>query len=251
MADEEKPDKAKGGETIFQKIEWIKLLAFFPAIPVMLLLRRKIGYRTITPNMLIVVSLAIIIGSLLLPMQGSRVPTALFGMLIFILGHVSRYRRWQELRQGASWHTRGTGFSWLESIPFPPRMQFLQEERRIYRILDPLACFLAGLLIWALGSWSLAWCILISGLFLLIWEIGYYERYVNTILDIHDGLVDANVQKHVSDHFTQKPTAPALRLSETAGLPTGLARDIAAKVEQRKRKAATQTMPQTVAIQVS
>jgi hypothetical protein len=236
MSDPEQPPP-KSTQTIFEAIEWLKGFALYPAFPAMLLIRRNIGYRVITPNAMIVIVAFIIVGPLFLPNQTSHTPTVLFGIFLFGYYHLLRFIRWRELKRGTSWHTRSTGISWLESIPWPSQLDFLNGERRIYRFLDPIACFIAGWILIFLSS-GLASCILISSLFLMIWEIGYYERYVNRILDIHDELIDADVQKMAAEYFQKKADAPALPLEQTSGLPTGLARDIAAKVEERKRRTA-------------
>ena len=62
-----------------------------------------------------------------------------------------------------------TGISWLELLPLPA---FLHCERRVYRFLDPLACYPTGGLVWLLRSWGLALWIIFARLALGIWEQG-------------------------------------------------------------------------------
>ena len=248
MPDDDEPQR-KPARTIFEKIEVVKWLSFYPAIPAMMMVRSRIGYRTISPNMLVVLTLLMIVGRIMMPFQDNRWPVILFGLAFFINGHVQRFIRWRELRHGARWHTRSYGISWLEYIPLPPALSFLYNERRIYRFLDPLACFLVALIVMGLGSTSLCSFIAVSSMSLALHEMAYYEHCLNHVLDIHDELIDAEFQKDIAAHYASKPDAVPMPLEETGGIPSGLGRDIEAKVEERKRQAAERKgRPEVIAL---
>jgi hypothetical protein len=92
--------------------------------------------------------------------------------------------------------------------------------------------FIAVLLSHALGLW-----IMLSALFLHVFEQDTYERQVNRDLDILDGMFVSEIQAEVVDHFSQKqPEERRLTLEETAGIPTGLAPDIHKQIELRRAK---------------
>ena len=219
---------------IHAKIEAIQYVAFFPALTVMVFIRRKIGFRMVRPNWLVCMALiAAIVPNIL--SSDHRAAPIIFAILVFAMGLYHRRARWLGLGRGERWHTASTGISWLESVPLP---KIFCNEYRIYRFLDPIACFIVGLVVIALGLRSLGFWIVFASMALIIWEQGVYDRLLNRMLDIHDGLIDAEVQQQIATHYRQ-PAAGALPMEDTAGLPTGLAQDIEKQVELRKAKRAT------------
>jgi hypothetical protein len=96
----------------------------------------------------------------------------------------------------------------------------------------------AGVLVAALLSHGLGVWIIFSAFFLYVFENDIYEKQLNRELDTLDGLFASEVQSEVVERFADNPTADAVPqpLQETAGIPTGLAPDIAKQVAVRRSK---------------
>jgi hypothetical protein len=214
------------------KIEIAQLIAFFPALTLMAFTRHRIGFRMVKPHVLLCLALLLAIGPNLMATDHRAAPV-IFAAAMLAMGIYHRLARWRGLCKGERWHTRATGISWLEWLPLPA---FLGKERRIYRFLEPIGCFLVGLLVILLGLRSVGLCIIVASTALIIWEQGDYDRHLNRLLDLYDGLIDAEVQQQITAHYRQ-PAAQPLDMKLTAGLPTGLGKDIEANVEELKRRA--------------
>jgi hypothetical protein len=130
-------------------------------------------------------------------------------------------------------------------LPLPA---FLKAHRRIYRFVDPAACFVAAMLIGIFFSQPLARWIAFSSFALFIFEQTLFEKQLDRDLDILDGLVVAEVQAETVKHFTgEQPDDKQRTLDETSGIPTGVAFDIHRQIEmlRAKQKAADDLEPET------
>jgi hypothetical protein len=224
-------------KTLFEKAKIIQALALFPAITVMVFIRHKLGFRMMKPIWLVIMTAIILVvsavaGEVAKPFASLFV---IYALAMLGLGLYQRYLRWGDLAKGARWHTYSPGISYLEMLPIPP---FFLIKRRVNRFLDPLACAIAGLLL-ALLSRALGAWVVFSALALFIYEQALYERMLEQDLDILDGLVAAEVQSEVAQHY-EGPQADQqqMQLEQTAGIPTGVAPDIHRQVELRKAKRA-------------
>lgn len=223
--------------TLFEKAKIIQALALFPAITVMVFIRHKLGFRMMKPIWLVIMTTIILVMSAVA--GGVAKPFAslfvIYALTMLGLGLYQRYLRWGDLAKGERWHTYSPGVSYLEMLPIPP---FFLIKRRVYRFLDPLACALIGLLL-ALLSHALGAWVLFSSLALYIYEQALYERMLEQDLDILDGLVAAEVQSEVAQHYEgPQSDEKQMQLEQTAGIPTGVAPDIHRQVELRKAKRA-------------
>jgi hypothetical protein len=151
---------------------------------------------------------------------------------LLTVAFLERYRRWRELCNGERWHTLSPGISYLELLPLPA---FFKAHRRIYRFLDPLACFIFSMFFGAFVSQPLARWFAFSSFALFIYEQTLFEKQLDRDLDILDGLVAAEVQTETVEHFAG-PQADEQRrtLEDTAGIPTGVAFDIHRQIEKRR-----------------
>ncbi len=228
--------------TISQKIDFVLWLLEFPALTVLVFLRRRVGYRTLKPLRLFIVASLLCylgnpqaqlfnLGERLIPIDVST-PLSIFGTLVLIVGLVQRWLRWREIRKGVMWHTYSRGVSYFEFLPL--RIDY------IYRYVDPAAAFVAGVLIaqvpWCRGLGT--WIVLSSfGLFLL--EQYLHDKQLAHDLDILDSLFISEVQSQVVQHFTggagEGAAGQRTSLADTAGIPTGVAADIAAQIERRRK----------------
>ena len=91
--------------TIPEKMELVRTLSLFPAITVMVFIRRKLGFRMMKPTWLVVLTIIM----LLIPVVFSAVAQP-FGFLMVIyalamlgLGLFQRWQRWKELCNGERW----------------------------------------------------------------------------------------------------------------------------------------------------
>jgi hypothetical protein len=221
-----------------QKIEIIQALALFPAITVMVFLRKRLGFRILKPMWLFPMAAILIALPVFTPekINSSGWALALFAVAMLGWGMFQRYRRWVELCDGVRWHTYSSGISYLEALPLP---LFFRLHRRTYRMLDPIVCMLAGILISLVLSKLLGWWLMFSALALVVFEQNVYETALNRELDTLDGLIAAEVHKEGAEHFSGPAPAEQQRtLEETAGIPTGLAPDIERQIELRKARRA-------------
>ena len=231
------PDKKLEDMTWMEKIDLIRALSLFPAITVMVFIRRRLGFRMMKPTWLIVLTLIML--SVPFAFKELFAPfnflMPLYALAMLGLGLRQRWQRWQELCRGERWHTYSPGVSYLETLPLPP---FFKTDRRVNRFLDPAAAFIVGLIVTALLSHGLGLWIVFSAFFLFVFEQNLYEKQLARDLDTLDGLFESEVQAEVVEHFEGGQTTEQQQqsLEATAGIPTGLAPDIHKQIEIRRAK---------------
>jgi hypothetical protein len=233
-----------------EKLDLLRKFSKFPAITVMVFIRRRIGFRMLNPTWLIVMwVIMLVVPALFAPAAkpfGFFMVAYAFAMLG--LGIFQRRQRWKELCGHVHWYTYSTGISWLEGVRLPQSLKsnphvtrfldpvagFFQSHYRIHRILDPAATILAGILIALFVSHGLGLWIIFSGFFLYVFEQDVYERSINHDLDILDGMYISELQAKVVDAFktkTPQEQQKSPNMDETSGIPTGLAPDLHMKVQ--------------------
>lgn len=231
--------------SLTDKMKIVQHLAVFPAITLMVFIRQKIGFRMLKPSRLIAVAIFIMFIDGLCSTFGHQTG-ALFTVFPWVMlgfGFYQRHRRWKELGNGELLHTLSPGISYLERLPLP---QFLMEQRRIYRFCEPLLCFVAAMLIGIFLSRQLAQWIAFSSFALFIFEQTLYEKALEHDLDVLDGLVTAEVQGKIADHFSgTKTDQEQMTLEQSAGLPSGVSRDIQRQIELRRARLAEAPMAET------
>jgi hypothetical protein len=240
--------------TWWDRVNFIRTLSLFPAITVMVFIRRKLGFRMMKPTWLIVLTIIMLTVTAVAHQvaQPFAVLMVAYALAMLGLGLFQRWQRWKELCNGERWHTFSPGISHLETLPWPP---FMKSHRRVNRFVDPAAVAIVALLVGFLLSHGLGVWLLFSAFFLYVFEQDLYEKQLNHDLDTLDGLFAAEVQAEVVEIFKDGQTAEQKQqsLEATAGIPTGLAPDIHRQVELRraKRKSAPDNLaPETAAIGV-
>jgi len=224
--------------TLSEKMKIVQYLAIFPALTIMVFMRRKVGFRMLTPTRLISMAFFLwIIGDLIGMLPFTQPPGFIydrFPLLLIVVGFLERYRRWKELCNGERWHTLSPGISYIEFLPLPP---MLRAHRRIYRFLDPLACFVFSMFFGVFFSQPLARWFAFSSFCLFIFEQTLFEKQLDRDLDILDGLVAAEVQTETVEHFAgPQPGEKQRSIEETAGIPIGVAFDIHRQIELRRAR---------------
>jgi hypothetical protein len=222
--------------TLSEKMKIVQYLAIFPAISIMIFTRRKVGFRMLKPSRLIGIALVLMFIDGVCETFGHQTGLLFteFPWIMLMFGFFQRYRRWKEICRGERWHTLSPGISYLELLPLPA---IVTNHRRIYRFIEPALCFIAAMLIGIFLSRTLAQWIAFSSICLFIYEQTLFEKQLDRDLDILDGLVAAEVQTEVVEHFAgEQPEAKERGIQETAGIPTGVAFDIHRQIELRRAK---------------
>lgn len=254
---------AQQATTLAQKADIVAGLALFPALTVMVFLRKKVGYRFLSPTKILgmTVLLWALAGVSVLFPSGSPSPSSgysgysgyggnggysgipvsappspsatssvapliVFAIIMLITGMVERHLRWRDIKNGVAWHTYSRGVSWFAFLPL--------SDSVVKRFIDPAVCAIVGLILSFVFHW-LGYYIIFSAFCLFLFEAWDYEQQLNRMLDTLDSLVDSevmsdNVAYYSKDHPEQRP------LVETAGIPTGIAPDIASQIEKRKKR---------------
>ena len=216
----------------FQSAQW---LVQFPALTVMLWLRRDLGYRMVSPiRVMPVTGILFVVTVLASPGNDDARPVYLliFAVLTFVIGIYQRVRRWIQMERKVRQHS-----FYIGSSPFDFRWlpDFFRRNRRVARFIDPLVVMLIGLAVFqfsrALGMW-----LLFSGLSLRIHEQSVHQRERTMSLDIIDGMILSERQSQIVEEF--EASSGWHRQKNTDGIPTGLSddieRQITISVKQRK-----------------
>jgi len=224
--------------TFWQKLEIIRAVSMYPALTLMVFTRRKIGFRILKINGIVIMGLIMLFVASLVSSNSdtSGAPLTVFALAMIGMAIFQRTMRWRDLTQGVRWHTYCVGISYLEMVPWPP---VIASHRRVYRYIEPVACFLVGMLISWIISRPLGIWIMFSSLALSVFEQTLFEKHLERDLDILDGLISAEVQGETAKFFDgPQPGEKQRTLEDTAGIPTGVAPDIHRQVEIRRAKLA-------------
>lgn len=221
------------------KLAFAQGLSLFFALTVIVFLRRRVGFRMLNPIWLIVMGGALFAASIFFPpaLDKHRFALAIYAIAFVIAGMAQRFMRWRDLCQGIRWHTYSPGVSWLEHMPLP---DYLRLGRRVARFIDPIAVLFVGFLVGLIWSHALGLWIMLSSLFVFVFEQALYDGNLNKDLDTLDGLIVSEVQAETMRFFQNSPQPERIppRIEETAGIPTGMAPDIHRQVQLRKARLA-------------
>lgn len=222
-------------------------LADIMALSVHVFIRRKIGYRVVEPVTLIFLFLAMFFGPNLVTiplswmtgvfinlMTTTQASFAFFGLIMVGIGLFHRFRHWQHIKRAEqnTWMTTSRGVSHFEFLPIPQHI--------VYRYVDAGVCFLFGWIIIdrIMGDMWLGYWVMASAACFMLVENQSYNSQLNHTLDMLDSMIAARAQARLVQFY--QPESQEIRLSrnETAGLPTGIARDVERLISQRYATAA-------------
>ncbi len=232
------PAQPSQGPSFLQQYAFVQWGIQFPALTVITILRRDIGYRLVHPLKLIaVMGLLAVIAILAMPGNEDARPVDLliFALISFALGIYQRIRRWFEMNSGVMEFTYYVG-----SSPFDFRWlpNFVRRNRRVARYVDPIFCAALGLALFPFSR-ALAMWLVFSGLALRSYEDQIFRRERNRDLDLVDSLIITQRQARVFEQYEQ--TLNERGQQTNSGVPTGLGEDIESQIKisikRRKPKA--------------
>ena len=233
---------------------FLMIFLAIPSLSVMVLFRRKVGYRVIQPWMLFIIFFVLAtLGSgpaLLGTMSGDISPahylTTLAAFTVVGLGIFWRWSGWQSIRRGERWHTKSRGISYLHSA-LPMLSEFI-----VQRYLEPSICFILGLIFIRFSTPFGLW-LLLSGGSLAVMESMIYDIQINNMLDQLDGIVEGEVAEENHTYFTQsRPDTAPPTIEAMSGVTVGFSPELQHMVAQRRaavaaRQAATENRGKAVA----
>jgi hypothetical protein len=218
------------GMSFTEKMNVMRGLMGFPALTVMVFLRRNLGYRFLHVGHIFAMSGILFIVGTLATDSPNHEGLILFALLIPVFGLAQRFRRWLEMRRGIRQHSFYIGDSIFESKRTP---KFLR-RRLIARFFDPLFCVFGGLALGnvcpLLGLW-----LILSGFALRVLEHTVYVKELNRDLDTMDGMIVSEVQADTVDHFSESPAEVRQQEQNREGIATGLSEDIQGKIKHRSQ----------------
>jgi hypothetical protein len=220
------------------------LMALFgvPAMTVMVFLRKEIGYRLIKPSLIAFVTfvlLAYAVGvnlvayafarassvapanSLAVFSVGAYQPQFAVGIfaLLFLFLAIRHRRVGWAMAIVQDWHTMSRGASWIKDKVLPST-----SELKIQRFIEPLVCFLLGLVMLFI-SLSLGLWLMFSGVALWVVEAIVYDIALNRMLDEHDARVEAKwsnearkMEKEARESLTARDTGGVWIVNLAPGL---------------------------------
>jgi hypothetical protein len=218
-----------------QRVRIVQAVMLFPALTLMVFIRRKVGFRLLKPTWLIVMAIILngLSGFVASDGMAAHFYVAAFAIAMVALGLLQRRNRWRDICNGVRWHTYTSGISYLERLPLP---EWLVSERKLYRTVEPLLGLIVGLTIRqhvsiVLGAW-----IIFASLGLFMFEQLRYEKWLDAFLDALDSLVESEIHAENVKHFDDKGEAGEEQrsLEDNAGIPTGLGADIQKQIQVRR-----------------
>ena len=226
--------------SIGRKVNFGLWIADVAALSVHVFLRRKIGFRIVEPVTIIVLAVLMFFGPnvILIPLDWFLPPPfhllyettsvlPLFGLLVLIAGLFHRLRHWRQIKRAeTTWMTTSRGVSHFEFLPIPQHL--------VYRFVDAGVCFFCGWLIKHYldeAVWGY-WVMFASVCFLIV-EHQSYSTQLNHSLDMLDSMIAARAQSRLVQFYSQDRNEIRLSRTETAGLPTGIGRDVERLIAQR------------------
>jgi hypothetical protein len=231
------PEKSYLNMSWQERFEFTRAVSAIPALMCMVFLRLNLGYRIIKIHWLVLIG-----GSMcILPAVAPQLVRphgwvfVLVGVAMPIIGVVVRHRRWNELLAGRRLHTFSPGtMSLVEFLPLPG---LFKVNRRVYRILDPLAVAIFGLILFPLSHGMTVLSIFCaSGL--AVFEDSVWRAIVKRDMDLHDAYIASQVLQEVMEMSAAGESEEAQqKVLMEVGLPTGTDARLKKQIQIRKAKA--------------
>jgi hypothetical protein len=226
------PQQQSSEPSLRQKMAFVKWLMFFPALTAMLLFRRNLGYRALSPGGLVAVCLVMV---LLANWLSAETPFAemllIYTAGVFLEGVSQRLKRWREMRRGVKQHSYFIGDSQLRKLWLPA---FLKCDRRVERFIDPLFAVAIGFPVAKYFSPALGGWLVFSGLCLRTFEAEVWKKKITHELDTIDSMVESEIQEEVVEHYSVRIENQSGR--SVNGIPTGCSADIQKTILRRAKR---------------
>lgn len=228
--DEETPSM-----TLKQKLDLSLSIASILSLSVIVFIRRRIGFRTLDSGWYLAVALLVYILAVFNPEPDSPFPDlmAWYALAIVVLGAFHRLLAWIQIQRGTPSHSYSSGISIFELRWFP---RFVRVWRLTNRFVDPAFTLMVGWYIRhdlsvALGNW-----LIFTSVCLAFYELFVQRSITNLVLDLSDGLTVAESQGATVKRLRQAQASPSAVHSDGEAISTGLGKDIAGKVKERRKE---------------
>jgi hypothetical protein len=248
--------------------DWLLSLSSSISYGLVVLVRDRPGYRTLSlPRLLVLLLFLLAIPAMLndaasfqskmpgLPLPSIESPFSdrdimmfyAFATLVGIVGWVKHVSRWGSLEAGESWHTRSIGLTYLYKIPILRKWAPLVAENRLQRFIDPLLWLVLSSSVVMQFSRLLGIWLMLSSVMLGITEEILYQKDLGRTLDAYDNLIESEVLSRNLQAFSRagergegdtgtSHAPPPLDVDDSAGIPTGVGWDIKVEVERRRKQ---------------
>src|ERR1700722_6419617 len=178
--------------SILENVGFAKWLTQFPALTLMVLLRRDIGYRLLNVGVLTAVfGLLAVVTVLATPGNESAntTPLLVFAGLGYFNGIAQKIRRWGSMNRGIVIHSYYLGsspfaFAWLPN--------FMLRNRRVARFGDPIICTIIGLALFPFSHALSVW-VTFSAFCLRAYEHQIFQRELHRGFDFEDSIIEAEI----------------------------------------------------------
>ena len=213
--------------SILENVGFAKWLTQFPALTLMVLLRRDIGYRLLNIGVLTAVfGILAIVTVLATPGNESAntTPLLVFAGIGYFNGIAQKIRRWRSMNRGIVIHSYYLGSS---PFAFPWLPDFMLRNRRVARFGDPIICAIIGLSLFSFSHALSVW-VTFSAFCLRAYEHQIFQRELHRGFDFEDSIIEAEIVIE-----QQNPAPNASQNQETSGIPSGLGNDIKSKIRSK------------------
>jgi hypothetical protein len=217
--------------SLSQKIAFFDFLAYLPALTVMVIIRRDLGYRVINPlHIFGVTAFLFIVGSFYDPSYPDHhlAHLKVFAVIVFCFAAVQRLKRRIEMKRGTCEHSYYIGTSVFDAKWLP---EVMRRNRIMARFADPLLCAFMGLILNA-KSPTLSHWLFFSALSLMVTEQVVRKKQKVMELDMMDSLIASQHQGNIVREFEQPPSRQPQQ--PAAGVPTGVGSDIQRQIKRRR-----------------
>ena len=225
--------RQEGEYTLKESIDLIRAFSLFPAITVMVFIRRKLGFRMMKSTWLITLA-----GTMSVVPVAFKAAARPFGSAMVIyalamlgLGLWQRRQRWLGLCRGERWHSYSGGISYLEYLPLP---SFFKSHARVRRFLDPVVIALLSLPVGFFCSHILGVWLIFSAFFLHVHEQRAHDVQLIDAITTLDNILAAELQAENAKFFEAGAQEQQQTLEESVGIQAGLDSDIARQIAIRK-----------------
>ena len=215
--------------TFDQKLALGRRLAQYAAYSVMVLLRRRLGFRVLSPFVLFFIFICLTFLSGFGDPAHRPQDVFYFAAVMLITGVLKHFVGWFN---PVKVHTYYIGDSWLQSLRWP---LWMQRNRIIPRFVDPVFTFLIGFALLKLGSPLLGILLMVSGLSLRWLEFHIHQKELNQRFDTADGLVESEIQGEYVEEFSTTPNHQQNHFDDP-GVPTGIGDDIRDQINRHKNR---------------
>lgn len=222
----------QSGPSLIGSYNFVQWAVQFPALTLMVFLRKNLGIRILHPvKLVIVMGLLAVVAILVTPGNEASRPgdLLLFAIVAFLFGIAQRIRRSVDLYRGLHQHSYYIGdsiwdFAWLPNI--------VRRHRRVSRFFDPTLSVAVGLALFP-HSRALAIYLIFAGWSLASHELQVFQREWHRDRDLIDSVLIAEEQNRTLEQFEQAQQAPQDQPGQ--GIPTGLGDDIRENIEKQKQ----------------